>query len=117
MVEMFNPSTGASCPLGNIQLPRTKHTSCSGLICGGENLDIDEFGSPSMMSCEKITGADISPLPSLRLRQARTDHLCWSLPGEDKILLLGGGGPGGGTSEIVTGSASYDSFALPYHTK
>ena len=63
-VELFDPFTGASCPLPDIPGGgRTRHTSCSNLLCGGE-------GSPdSRFSCLQISAGLISPLPSIKLRQ------------------------------------------------
>ena len=107
-VELYNPASGNSCPVQDLQEARSYHTSCSGLICGGWD------SSSSSRSCEKISGTEVSPLPSLTLRQYRALHLCWSLPG-DKILLLGGVYYTT-TTVIVTGSSSSDSFDLPYKT-
>jgi len=105
-VELYNPASGNSCPvLLDMQENRDSHTSCSGLVCGGSG-GIDE-GS----TCEKITGST----GSVKLRQERWQHMCWSLPGDDKILLLGGWGSPT-TTEIVSESTSSDSFRLPYQT-
>ena len=114
-VELFNPSSGnscpVSCPIKDLQRERSLHTSCSGLVCGGGN-------SPSAReTCERINGTDTFPLPSLTLRQERYNHLCWSLPGDNKILLLGGSSSPT-TTEIVSASSSHTySFDLPYETK
>ena len=110
-VELYNPASGNSCPVQDLQEARRYHTSCSGLICGGPS---SSSSSSSLRSCEKISGTEVSPLPSLRLRQKRYGHMCWSLPG-DKILLLGGD-KSPRTTEIVTGSSSSDSFDLHYVT-
>jgi len=100
-VELFNPSSGNSCPVQDLQEGRYQHSSCAGLVCGGR-------------SCEKITGTEVSALPSLTLRQRRQYHICWTLPG-DNIMLLGGlSSPN--TTEIVTGSSSTEGFTLPYRT-
>ena len=104
--ELYNPTSGNSCPPQDMQLIRYRHSSCSNLICGG---------SFFKLSCSKITGTEVFPLPSLILRQERFDHLCWSLP-EQKILLLGGAGSQT-TTEIVSGSSSSDSFDLEYGTQ
>lgn len=64
-----------------------------------------------MRRCEKITGTT----GSVKLRQDRWMHMCWSLPGENKILLIGGAGSPT-TTEIVSESTSSDSFRLPYQT-
>ena len=113
-VELFNPSSGnscpVSCPIKDLQRVRSYHTSCSGLVCGGGN-------SPSAReTCERINGTDTFPLPSLTFRQERRNHLCWSLPGDNKILLLGGSSSPT-TTEIVSASSSSYSFDLPYQTK
>ena len=108
-VELYNPVSGNSCPVQDLQEARRYHTSCSGLICGGWD------SSSSSRSCEKISGTEVSPLPSLTLRQYRALHLCWSLPG-DKILLLGGR-HSPITTEIVSGTSSSGSFDLPYKTE
>ena len=107
--ELYNPTSGNSCPAPQDLLNmRYDHSSCSNLICGG---------AISPQTCEKITGTEVTPLPSLRLRQERYHHLCWSLPGpgDNKILLLGGRSSPT-TSEIVSGSSSSESFELPYKT-
>merc|ERR550539_1504331 len=119
-VELYNPSSGNSCPLQDLQVKRKDHSSCAGLVCGGRG----KRGSLSVQSCEKFNGTSVSPLPSLTLRQKRQWHLCWTLPGPgDNILLLGGlSSPT--TTEIVSGSSSFltyflpssDSFNLPYNT-
>ena len=88
---------------------RYGHTSCSGLICGG--------GGPTstMRTCEKLNGTQISPLPFLTLIENRYDGLCWTLPGDNKILLLGPGT----TTEIVSGPqpSGYYSFDLRDKTR
>jgi len=108
-VELFNPSSGNSCPVQDLQVGRRIHSSCAGLVCGGY-----PFSLSSWRSCEKITGTEVSPLPSLTLRQERWSHLCWTLPG-DKIMLLGGD-YSRTTTEIVSGSSSSEGFTLPYPT-
>ena len=106
-MELYNPSSGHSCPVQDLQEDRQGHTSCSGLICGG-------FSFSSRRSCEEITGTEVSPIPSLTLRQQRGSHLCWSLPG-NKIMLLGGEySPK--TTELVSRTSSSGSFDLPYKT-
>ena len=110
-VELYNPASGNTCPLQDLQEKRYGHTSCAGLVCGG---GVD---SSSRQSCEKITGTEVSPLPSLTLRQERYGHLCWSLPGDEGKILLLGGGYSPTTTEIVAGSSSSASFTLPYITK
>ena len=100
--ELYNPTSGNSCPPQDLQIMRYRHSSCSNLICGGI---FDK------LHCEKIDGNEVSLLP-LTLRQERSDHLCWSLP-EQKILLLGGAGSPS-TTEIVSGLSSSDSFELEY---
>ena len=103
-VELYNPYSGNSCPVQDLQEARPGHTSCSGLICGSRSFS-------TRRSCEKITGTEVSPLPSLTLDQERYHHLCWSLPGYggDKILLLGGRSSPT-TSEVVSGSKSTGSL-------
>jgi len=105
---LYNPVSGNSCPVQDLQQMRLDHSSCGGLVCGGEWWS-------SVQSCERITGTDVSPLPSLTLRQTRFYHLCWSLPA-DKVMLLGGY-PAGTTTEIVSGSYSSEGFTLPYETR
>ena len=108
-MEVYNPTSGNSCPFQDLQEDRYGHTSCGGLICGGWGL---------AQSCERITGTQVSPLPSLHLTEERTYHLCWSLPGDEgNILLLGGGGTSGTTTEIVTATSSSASFQLDYNTQ
>jgi len=109
-VEVYNPSSGNSCPVQDLQEARWGHTSCSGLVCGGQ-------GSSSLGSCEKISGTEVSPQASLTLRQGRAASLCWSLPGGNKTLLLGGW-LSRNTSEVVSGSSStaFTAFTLPYTT-
>ena len=107
--ELYNPASGNSCPVQDLQEDRYGHTSCGGLICGG-------WGQLAQ-SCERITGTQVSPLPSLSLTEKRTYHLCWSLPGDEgNILLLGGEGWDGPdtTTEIVTATSSSASFQLDY---
>ena len=111
-VEIFNPSSGNSCPVQDLHVSRHSHTSCSGrgLICGGY------YNEPSSLrSCEKITGTEVSLLPSLRLTRERRGHLCWRLP-NNKIMFIGGGASPT-TTEIVSGSSSSRSFYLPYGTE
>merc|ERR1712241_146069 len=107
--ELYNPASGNSCPVQDLQQNRVDHSSCGGLVCGGGD------PSSSQQSCERITGTEVSPLPSLTLREWRYDHLCWSLTAE-KIMLLGGDWPGYNTTEIVSGSSSTEGFTLPYET-
>ena len=106
-VELYNPATGNSCRVQDLQQDRRRHSSCGGLICG-------DFEPSSWQSCERITGTEVSPLPSLTLTDMRRDHLCWRLPG-DKILLLGGDSLY--TTEIIRGTSSSASFQLPYKTE
>ena len=109
-VELYNPASGNSCPVQDLEDGRYYHTSCSGLICGGVL-----NSSSSADNCERISGTEVSSLSSLTLRENRYHHLCWSLPAQDKILLLGGR-TSPTTSEIVSGSSSYEGFRLPYKT-
>jgi len=102
--ELYNPASGNSCPVQDLQQSRRSHSSCGGLVCGGD-------GWSSWQSCERITGTEVSSLSSLTLRTSRHGHLCWSLPAE-KVLLLGDYG-----TEIVSGSSSSEGFTLPYRTK
>jgi len=114
-VELYNPSSGNSCRVEDFQEGRYYHTSCSGLLCGGWDSSRSS-SSPSIRSCEKITGTEVSPLPSLTLRQRRRYHLCWSLPGPGDNIMLLGGDYSPNTTEIVSGSSSSEGFALPYKT-
>ena len=85
LLEQKRPSLGAN-ENGGYLSHRWGHTSCSGLLCGG--------GRSGRGSCEKITGTEVSPLPSLTLRQERRHHLCWSLPADGKAAwstLIGRG--------------------------
>lgn len=109
-VELYNPASGNSCPLEDLQEDRSHHTSCGGLICGGDT----NFGQ-QFQSCDKIQGTKISSLPNLKLRQMRVNHLCWSLP-DGKTLLLGGSLVAATTTEVISQSSSSDSFELPYRT-
>ena len=106
-VELYNPSSGNSCPVQDLQNFKFGHSSCNSLICGGMF---------SQKSCEKITGTEVTPLPSLTLRQKRSDHMCWSHSGDNKVLLLGGG-QSPTTTEIVSESSSHQSFDLQDDTK
>jgi len=108
--ELYNPVSGNSCPVQDLQQYRQYHSSCGGLLCGGH-----VSSASTSRSCERITGTEVSPLPSLTLRQARYGHLCWSLPA-DKVMLFGGWESGTST-EIVSGSSSSKGFTLPYRTK
>ena len=108
--EVFNPVSGNSCPVQDIPDRRFGHSSCSNLLCGGGD-------SSSSQSCLKITGTDISPLPSLTLRKLRWYHLCWSLPGDNNNILLLGGYYSPTTTELVSETESSDSFTLEYKTK
>lgn len=110
-VEVYNPASGNSCPVQDTQENRWAHTSCSGLLCGG--VDSSSF---SLRSCSKITGTEVSPLPSLTLRQWRAGHLCWTLPGPGDNIMLLGGLYSSNTTEVVSGSSSSEGFALPYKT-
>jgi len=106
--ELYNPASGNSCPVQDLQQNRQLHSSCGGLVCGGGPYS-------DARSCERITGTEVSPLTSLTLRQWRENHLCWSLPA-GKFMLLGGGySPN--TTEIVSGSSSTEGFTLPYRTE
>merc|ERR1719411_1358618 len=87
---------------------RVAHSSCGGLVCGSR------VYSSSRQSCERITGTEVSPLPSLTLRQKRYHHLCWSLTADEVMLLGGRRSPN--TTEIVYGSSSSKGFTLPYET-
>ena len=108
-VELYNPATGNSCRVQDLQKYRKGHSSCGGLICGGPG------SSSSWKSCVRITGTEVSPLPSLTLTQKRESHLCWRLP-DDKVLLLGGGWEPT-TTEVIIGATSSASFQLPYKTQ
>jgi len=66
--ELYNPASGNSCPVQDLQQDRFRHSSCGGLLCGGSD-------SSSRQSCERITGTEVSPLTSLTLRQGRCYHL------------------------------------------
>merc|ERR1712241_934395 len=57
--ELYNPASGNSCPVQDLQQPRYRHSSCGGLLCGS--------GGSSSQSCERIAGTEVSPLPSLTL--------------------------------------------------
>ena len=137
-VELYNPFSGTSCPLPVIPGGgRSRHTSCSNLLCGGE-------GSPaSEGSCVKISAGRVSSFPSIKLRQifmknikiveeclrhlwqykykwipttlsqGRRDHLCWNLPVDQWVFLLGGTWSPKST-ELLTGNSSIaiDSFNL-----
>ena len=106
-VELYNPATGNSCRVQDLQQDRYYHSSCGGLLCGGG------WSSSSRQSCERITGTEVSPLPSLTLTEERAAHLCWRLPGEEGILLLGGfRSPT--TTEVISGTSSSASFQLAY---
>jgi len=111
--ELYNPASGNSCPVQDLQQYRQYHSSCGGLLCGSH-----VSSASTSRSCERITGTEVSPLPSLTLRQERYGHLCWSLTA-DKVMLLGGwkwNGGGGTSTEIVSGSSSSEGFTLPYRT-
>merc|ERR1711971_306081 len=110
-VELFNPSSGNSCPVQDLQEDRVWHSSCAGIVCGGQT------SSSSVRSCEKITGTEVSPLPSLTLRQARYNHLCWTQAGPGDQIMLLGGSSSPTTTEIVSGSSSSEGFTLPYRTR
>ena len=108
-VELYNPATGNSCRVQDLQQRRDSHSSCGGLLCGSW------WSTSTYQSCERITGTEVSPLPSLTLTEKRAVHLCWKLPG-DKILLLGGYySPT--TTEIISGTSSFASFQLAYNTR
>ena len=109
-VELYNPATGNSCRVQDLQQYRGWHSSCGGLLCGGYG------SSSSLQSCERITGTEVSPLPSLTLTEERDYHLCWRLPGEEGILLLGGRYPPT-TTEVISGTSSSASFQLAYKTE
>jgi len=108
--ELYNPASGNSCPVQDLQQYRQYHSSCGGLLCGSH-----VSSASTSRSCERITGTEVSPLPFLTLRQGRYGHLCWSLPA-DKVMLLGGWKSGTST-EIVSGSSSSEGFTLPYKTQ
>ena len=107
--ELYNPSSGSTCPVQDLHEDRRGHSSCGGLICGGG------YSSSSLRSCERISGTEVSPLLSLTLLEKRKNHHCWSLPG-DRVLLLGGDfSPN--TTEVVNGVSSSGSFDLPFRTR
>jgi len=110
--ELYNPASGNSCPVQHLQQDRLWHSSCGGLVCGGEGSRSSSWSS--QQSCERITGTEVSPLPSLTLRQERYHHLCWSLTADEVMLLGGRRSPN--TTEIVYGSSSSKGFTLPYET-
>ena len=111
-VELFNPSSGNSCPVQDMQYPRHLHSSCSGLVCGG-----GDYSSSTKRSCEKIMETDISPPPSLELRWERQRHLCWRLPYENKILLLGSSSRTTPSEIVSDKSYTSDSFELRDRTR
>ena len=110
-IELFNPISGNSCPVQDMEVGRFAHTSCSGLVCGGY------YSVPARRSCVKITGTEVSPLPSLTLRQERRGHLCWTQTGPGNKIMLLGGSTSPTTTEIVSGSSSSEGFTLPYKTQ
>ena len=97
--ELYNPTNGRSCSLPDLPDKRNEHSHCGNLLCSGN-------------SCLKMTGTSFSRA-SVRLRESRYGHLCWSLPGGEVMLL------GPYNTEIVSadGSSSRAGWNLAYRTE
>ena len=98
--------------MGFIQIP-SKYTN---IILKKGKPHSNAYKYPSYRSCVKFGGnGTFTPLP-VSLVEERQQHLCWSLP-SGEVLLLGGGSLT--TTERVStdGSSSSADFTLPYDTR
>ena len=112
-MELYIPGTETSCSVEDLQLDKVFHSSCGGFLCG--HYYNQDWAENSNLKCERIIGTEVSPLPSLTLTEKRSQHLCWRLPGEEGILLLGGS-VSKTTTEVITPTSSSASFDLAYPT-
>jgi len=90
-VEAFNPGTGRSCSLPDLAQEMEHHSHCDRLICRDR-------------SCIKIHSSGSSSPASVSLRERRSKHMCWSLPGGEVMLI--GGEYSQYTSEVVSADGS-----------
>ena len=108
--ELFNPQTGEGCSVGDLPDLRLAATLCNDILCGGIG---------GRRSCLMFDGiANWTSLPVSLVNQ-RAEHLCWSLP-SGEVILLGGMFSGGMfTTERISpdGTTSTADFNLPYFAR
>ena len=127
--EVFNPSTGTTCSVGDLPTSRTGLSLCHEMACGGwpsfrwiyfilkkVKLIINTNQYPRRRSCVKFEAdGTFTPL-SVTLVEERENHLCWSLP-SGEVLLLGGDKSPTTTERISSdGSSSSADFTLQNET-
>ena len=104
--EIFNPRNGHSCKIGDLPVATVDATICKNIVCGGEM---------ATQSCFQYDGVGTFTALPVTLINPRTNHLCWSLPSGEILLLGGQYGSQKKTEKIsVDGSSSTADFDLPY---
>ena len=104
--EVFNPSTGTSCAVGNLPQTRQDTSMCNNMICGG-------YGSPEPdRTCELFDGVSSFTRLNVTLVERRDDLPCWGLKSGEVILF--GGSNSKRTTERVSadGKSSSADFSL-----
>ena len=107
-VEIVNSGFRDSYQLPKLATNRIAHTMCNNILCGGRE-------TPD--SCLMFDGkSKFTPL-ALKMVEKRANHVCWSLPSGD-VLLLGGLYSTQTTERIsADGSSTSADFPLPHRTE
>ena len=107
-VEIVNSGFRDSYQLPKLATNRIAHTMCNNILCGGRE-------TPD--SCLMFDGkSKFTPL-ALKMVEKRANHVCWSLPSGD-VLLLGGLYSPQTTERIsADGSSTSADFPLPHRTE
>ena len=81
--EVFSPTKGKVCPVGDLPMENIGMSLCHGMVCGGGN-------TAATKNCFKFdqTSNSFSSLP-VSLVERRSDHPCWELP-SGEVRLMGG---------------------------
>ena len=104
--EIFFTKSGHSCKIGDLPVATVDATICKNIVCGGEM---------ATQSCFQYDGVGTFTALPVTLINPRTNHLCWSLPSGEILLLGGQYGSQKKTEKIsVDGSSSTADFDLPY---
>ena len=107
-VEIFNPRTKESCQANDLPMASEGGSLCNNLICGGDNM---------YHSCLRYNGDGSVTTLDLRLENKRRNHLCWTLP-SGEVLLMGGSNSEGTTDKVsADGESSSRDFNLNYWVK
>ena len=103
-VELFSLESKTSCNLPDLPLDRWSHTSVGGVICGGENTEVQS-------TCTDISSGSWSST-NYQPISPRDRHLAWNMEPGKFYMLIGGGSD---TSDIVYGNGTNEQgFPLQY---